>query len=85
MDFSCQLGRQLGIWLPAWTPAWTIVPAWTVECYTSIIPHLHSKRLPRCLLTFRGVAPRDCLYKRQAYYPKSGSEERVVGNTAELS
>jgi hypothetical protein len=64
LNFICQLGRQPGIQLPAWTPAWTIVSAWTVESYTSIPPHLHSKSLHRVLLIFGGVAPPDCLYKR---------------------
>jgi hypothetical protein len=76
LGLICQLGRQLGLWLPAWTPAWTTVSSWTVESYTSIPPHLHSKSLPRFFTYFWRVAPPDCLYKRRACSRKAGSEER---------
>ena len=69
MDLACQLGLKLS--------------AWTVESYVSIPPQFHSKSLTRLSLTFRGVAPPDFLYKRRAYSPKAGSEEREVGNWAE--
>jgi hypothetical protein len=59
------------------------VPAWTVESYTSIPPHLNSRSIPRILVTFGWVAPPDCLYKRRACSPKAGSDEREVSNSAE--
>jgi hypothetical protein len=66
------LSGNRGAVTPVWTPAWAIVSARTVESYTSIPPHLHSKSLPRGLLTFGGIVPPGCLYKRWACSPKLG-------------
>jgi hypothetical protein len=59
------------------------VSAWTVESDTSIPPRQHNKSLPGFFLTFGGVAPPDCLCKRGACSLKAGSEERMMGNSAE--
>jgi hypothetical protein len=58
------------------------VPAWTVESYTSIPPHLHGKSLPRFSLTFGGVAMLEWIYNRRASYPIARSETSEGSNYA---
>jgi hypothetical protein len=55
MDLACELELYL--------------PASTVKSYVSILPQFQVK-LTRYLLSFRELAPPDCLYKRRACSPK---------------
>jgi hypothetical protein len=71
-------GQPHGPGLPAWTLAASL--NCKVPCFDS--DSVLSRSLPRLLITFRGVAPPDCLYKRRACSPKAGSDEREVGNSA---
>jgi hypothetical protein len=55
LDFSCQLDASLGY-----------CASLERRVLYLDFTHLHSKSLPRCLLTSGGVAPPDVLYKRRA-------------------
>jgi hypothetical protein len=62
--------------------AWTLAAGLDCKVLSLDSVSVASKILTRLLLTFRGVAPSDCLYERRASSPKAGSEEREVVNSA---
>jgi hypothetical protein len=57
-------------------PAWTLAASMDCRVLRLDSTSVSSKRPTRLSLTFRGVAPPDCLYKLRACSPKAGSEER---------
>jgi hypothetical protein len=70
MDLACPLALQQ--------------PDWTAESNVSIPLQFHCISLTRLSVSFRGVAPPDCIFVRRTCSPKAGWEERSVVNSAEL-